>query len=480
MKKSLIFILLALILAFSSCGGAITETSEPKDTKPILCRHQEVDKSLKKAGILEDGYEKTICAACGDILDELNLPATKSLKILAIGNSFSVDATTFLWYILNNAGVEELIVGNAQIGGCSLDKHWTMAQSGDAAYSYTKYTSSGNTTVTCSLMDAVTDEAWDIVTLQQVSNNSGMPETYTHLSDMVDYVLLNCPNVYVDINFHMTWAYQQNSTHGAFVNYEKDQITMYNAIINTVKTVVLENKIISNVLPSGTAIQNLRTSYFGDTLTRDGHHLSLDVGRYTAALTWACEITGISPYKITWVPTEYAHIEEDLPAICEAVENAIANPFEITAATVTVKKELTVEERFLNAGLDINDYELADWEPTLFYHWNSTSRATAGKSDSLPNYIASKKFTKDEIPVGSVIVVDKGYKYRPEGWQESDKVNSAARPSATSVPFTIVDDAWWGDYNYRAFNVSKLTGSAPATEDDTAHFRIYIPKTIGD
>lgn len=471
-------LLLLFVLILSSCGGTGIDTAASTDTTPpeTECTHEQTEVLTKEATAIKDGLTQTLCKNCGKLLDEEVIPASKSLKILAIGNSFSVDATTFLWDILNAVGVKELIVGNAQIGGCSLDKHWTLAQSGEASYSYTKYTSSGKTSVTCSLEDAVTDEAWDIVTLQQVSNNSGMPETYTHLSDMVDYVLDTCPNVYVDINFHMTWAYQQNSTHKAFVNYESDQMTMYNAIVDTVKNVVLENGIISRVLPSGTAIQNLRTSYFGDTLTRDGYHLSLDVGRYTAALTWACEITGASPYDINLVPSEYAYITEDLQAIREAVANAVAKPFEITQSAVTVKKELTVEERFLNAGLDISDYEITDWEPKLFYHWNSTSRATVGKSDSMPQFIASKKFTKEELPIGTVIVVDKGYKYRPDGWQTADEKYSGNRPAATSAPFTIVDDAWWKDFNYRAFNVSKSTGSEPATEEDATHFRIYIPK----
>lgn len=480
--KRFLALLLTLLFVLSSCGGGDI-TTEPPDETPTdttveLCAHKQTETLTEEAMVLVDGYTKTVCSECGELLSQTVLPATKKLKILAIGNSFSVDATTFLWNILDDAGVEELIVGNAQIGGCSLDKHWTMAQSGEAAYSYTKYTSSGKSSVKCALIDAVTDEAWDIVTLQQVSQNSGLPQTYTHLSDMIDFVVNNCPNVYVDINFHMTWAYQQGFERESFTdNYNADQMTMYNAIVNTVQSIVLEDDTVNRVLPSGTTIQNLRTSYLGDTLNRDGTHLSNDVGRYAAGLTWACAITGASPDAVKWTPPEFAQVAEDFEVIKEAVANAIATPFAVTESKIKEKKVLTLEEHFANAGLDMSDYELIDWEPTLFYHWNSTSSNTKmAKSDSMPNFIASKKFTKDEIPTGSVIVVDKGYKYRPDGWQTADAKNSNTRPANCTTYFTVVDEDWWDNYTLRAFNVSKVSGSEPATDEDTKHFYIYVPK----
>ncbi|RYG14554.1 MAG: DUF4886 domain-containing protein, partial [Chitinophagaceae bacterium] len=39
------------------------------------------------------------------------------------------------------------------------------------------------------------------------------------------------------------------------------------------------------VVPAGTAIQNARTK-LGDLLCRDGYHLDLNIGRYTASCTW--------------------------------------------------------------------------------------------------------------------------------------------------------------------------------------------------
>ena len=60
---------------------------------------------------------------------------------------------------------------------------------------------------------------------------------------------------------------------------------MYQAIADAVKKAAKANKI-KIVIPSGTAIQNARTSFIGDHLNRDGYHLDVKIGRYTAACTW--------------------------------------------------------------------------------------------------------------------------------------------------------------------------------------------------
>ena len=45
------------------------------------------------------------------------------MKVLAIGNSFSEDATRYLHQIGEAAGVKNQIV-NLYIGGCPLETHW--------------------------------------------------------------------------------------------------------------------------------------------------------------------------------------------------------------------------------------------------------------------------------------------------------------------------------------------------------------------
>ena len=82
------------------------------------------------------------------------------------------------------------------------------------------------------------------------------------------------------------------------------------------------------VIPSGTAIQNARTSSLGDTLTRDGYHLSV-IGRYIAGLTYAYKLTGVSIENIEYAP--YGVTEEVRKICIKSVQNACAKANEVTS-----------------------------------------------------------------------------------------------------------------------------------------------------
>ena len=169
---------------------------------------------------------------------------------------------------------------------------------------------------------------WDYVTIQQVSGQSGRPETYGKLDAVINLIKPQIGNA--KLYWQMTWAYQQDSNHSDFGHYGKNQMTMYNAIVNTVKEKIVNHPQIDGVIPSGTAIQNLRTSSLGDTLTADGYHLENTVGDYTAALTWFVTLTGNDPFSMFYYP---AGTVEHFYDIAEAVENAVAHPWQVTAAT---------------------------------------------------------------------------------------------------------------------------------------------------
>lgn len=495
--KKLTALLLLVVMLLTSCGIAGTNTTENPDTtlpndvssstdKPVvLCDHEQIQNVSQPAKILTDGFARKVCRNCGEVVEETIIPATKSLKILAVGNSYSSDCTVHLYGILKDLGLENVIVANAFIGGCNITQHYNNSKSNEGLYKYTKYTSNGTeVTENSRFMDMIKDESWDIVTVQQASHYSGREANYSNLSNLVSVIIDNVPNSpNLDIKFNMTWAYQ--STYDAkkqFAEYyNSDQMTMYNAIVSVMKSKVQAEERISQILPVGTTIQNLRTSYIGDNLNRDGSHLTLDVGRYTAALTWACAITGASPYDVDWVPEEYVYIEDDFDAIREAVTNAIANPLEVTKSTyLTQKAELTDAMYFANAGLNIDNYELLNWNPTPNVYWDSSNGYTPvlpSSADKTPNYyIASKKLKKDDIPVNSVIIVDKGYKYRPDGWQILNQKNSSQLPRETVTRFTLVTEDWWQDFNYRAFNLSSIKSKTVMELSDAEHLRIYVPK----
>ncbi len=274
--------------------------------------------------------KKTITVKTTTTVSTTGESEKKTIRILAIGNSFSVDAMEkHLWYILHSAGYEEIILGNLYIGGCSLDTHWNNARSQQPTYTYYS-TSTGvwKQVDNVDIMRGVNSGTWDIITVQQASPDSGKPETYANLSKLVDWLREKQPRA--KFYFHMTWAYQQNSTHSAFPNYNSDQMTMYNAICTTVQSKVLAVNTIQGVIPCGTTIQNLRTSSLGDTLTSDGYHLSNSYGDYAAALTWYCYLLNGSPEDVTYRPSS---IEDHFDEIAESVVNAIKNPYKVTPCT---------------------------------------------------------------------------------------------------------------------------------------------------
>jgi hypothetical protein len=264
----------------------------------------------------------------------IDVDFTKTLKVLAIGNSFSVDAMQYLYKIAKDAGIETVILGNLYIAGAALSNHVISFNNSLANYTYYKNTNDQWTAQSnATLLDGLQDESWDVITIQQVSGSSGRIDTYQQLEALISIVNENKTNPDARIFWHMTWAYQQNSTHADFVYYSNNQLTMYQAIVGTVQSRIVDHPAIQTVIPAGTAIQNLRTSYMGDTLTVDGYHLSLIHGRYTAGLTWFAMITGLDIQTIQYAPTGIT--AQDLLAIKEAVGAAIANPYQITASTFT-------------------------------------------------------------------------------------------------------------------------------------------------
>lgn len=98
------------------------------------------------------------------------------------------------------------------------------------------------------------------------------------------------------------------------------------------KKAVKANKI-KIVIPSGTAIQNARTSFIGDHLNRDGYHLDVKIGRYTAACTWFERI-----FKHSVVGNPYAPegLDEARKAVAQkAAHAAVKHPYKVTELSIT-------------------------------------------------------------------------------------------------------------------------------------------------
>ena len=237
----------------------------------------------------------------------------QTIKVLAIGNSFSEDALQEYVDDLAAAGGVQVVVGNLYWGGCDLQTHWNNATTNNPGYSYRKVVNGVLTTLdNKSIEFAVKDDDWDYISFQQVSQYSGKYSTYLpYLTNLLNYVKGKATNPNVKYCMHRTWAYAANSTHSDYDYYQSNQKIMYDSIV--IATNKAAAKVgISIIIPAGTAIQNARSSFIGDNLNRDGYHLTYGLGRYVAACAWYEKIFGKTVIGNTFIPTGVSKTEANV------------------------------------------------------------------------------------------------------------------------------------------------------------------------
>ena len=272
----------------------------------------------------------------------------KTLKMLCITSSFGLNTTQFLYEIAKDQGAENVVIGRLYYSGCKLSQHVEFAKTNATNYEYTKNTSGQWVKKTdIPLIYGLQDEDWDIIFMQQGAHHAGMVQTYKdYIDQLMEYVQANKTNPNARFIWNMSWAFQQDADNTTFMeSYKGDQMTMYNMILETTKEKVVPRTDFAAIIPSGTAVQNARTSYFGDTLTKDTLHLN-NLGRVIAGYTTWCTLTGLPLTEINLPPMSSYDLKEpvvlsdaDKAVIIEAVNNAIANPWEVTPSSYPEKPQ---------------------------------------------------------------------------------------------------------------------------------------------
>ena len=390
----------------------------------------------------------------------------ESIDILMIANSYGDDTVQWVHEIAANYGVE-INIANLYIGGCVLSTHLANLNNDAKAYefvTYNKETKTWSRAKNTSISYALSTRDWDYVSLQQGSSESGLAYTYDDINAVMDKVLAIKPDV--KFIWNMTWAYEQDSGHSNFGTYGNDQMIMYNAITNAVIEKVLPNSRFEMIIPNGTAVQNARTSFIGDNLCRDVYcHLTEDFGRYIAGLSMFSKVTGIDISDITYSPglTDYRR-----GIAVESVKNAIKNPFSITNSIYTEKETV-----------DLSKYTEMDYGPVGCAYWQADNEFSYNKlltnTSIAMKFVASKRFTKNDLPIGSIIEIKEGYQYRPDAWVNDAKQTS--RPGNITTQYVVITEDWWSNYQYRAFNISRLDGKELefCMNEAIEAFSIYVP-----
>lgn len=224
------------------------------------------------------------------------------IRILAIGNSFSDDATRYLYPIAQAANVPMRLF-NLSIGGCPLSKHYRMMKSGEEAYAF--HFDSMNTGVTMSLQKALANDDWDIVTLQQVSHCAPRYDTYQpYLNEFAAFVRSYVPKARVYM--HQTWAYEQGSARLTQELGYRDQADMF-ADVKAAYEQAARDIHASGIIPSGEMMQRLIKNGFAP-VHRDTFHAHFGYGRYALAALWfdlltGCDVRG-NAFRALDVPSE--------------------------------------------------------------------------------------------------------------------------------------------------------------------------------
>ncbi len=240
------------------------------------------------------------------------------MKLLMIGNSFAQDALAYAPAVAESMGLE-LEAYNLYIGGCSLARHLYEALEGQRSYILEHYRADldHEYTPNASIDDGLSLCPWDVITFQQASPFSGVPESYLPLDALRTYVEARVPKT-TRYLWHMTWAYQADYAAEAFQTYHNSQAEMHERIRRAVDTCIRPRGL--GVIPNGIAIQGGR-AVFGDVLTRDGFHLSYDKGRYIAALTLVARLFDAAPETATFAPEG---MDAEDAALCRAIARIAA------------------------------------------------------------------------------------------------------------------------------------------------------------
>ena len=278
-----------------------------------------------------------------------------TLRILAIGNSFSDDGTEYLPALLENLNVENVEVARLYVGGCTLEQHVNFYDNSEAAYKFYLSKAGENKWVEnpekVTMQYALAMGEWDIITMQQASGFSGMYDSYTpYLGRLIEAVKKAQPQA--ELVWHMTWSYSSDSNHKHYKHYNNDQQQMNSAIDNCLHTLLAEFDEIERIVPSGTAVKSLRKSAINNypkDLTRDGFHMGHGAGRYALACTWY--ETLVEPYtgksmmgNTLRVCGGLVSVSDIVALYCQkAAKKAAKHPFKVSNIKVSAAKAAKAE-----------------------------------------------------------------------------------------------------------------------------------------
>ncbi len=247
----------------------------------------------------------------------------KTFRTLTIGNSFSQDALAYVHQIARAAGID-WEANNLYIGGCPIEAHYRNYL--EKAETYSLETNGKTTGRMVSINEMLTNGVYDVVTTQQASYNSGNPDTYALLPELVGWIRDAQPTA--KLYLQETWAYEIDSTHGAFPDYHSDQRYMYECLRDAYYDYA--KRVEAAIIPTGDVVQYFREhvarydyAHGGLSLNRDGFHLSIPYGRYLNSAVWFETLLGGDIRGNAYVPEGVTDV-----SLLAEIQNVVHNYLE--------------------------------------------------------------------------------------------------------------------------------------------------------
>ena len=291
------------------------------------------------------------------------LAALAPLKILMIGNSFSISVLSYGPQVAHrlDTGMD---ICSLYIGGCSLARHaGNIRQAGvdpDFApyavrWSYDsletgaeppfagvlKPDGKGVPHRMANVPQMLAADKWDVVTIQQASHESWNPATYEPFAgEVIATVRKYAPQAKIVIQ--QTWSYCdadgriRDSASGGPGSWGFDQAGMFERLAENYGA--LARKYGFEIIPTGRAVQLYRESLpvrdiaddvVGNVRSENGAwkgdtiHLNKD-GEYLQACVWVAKLLGADVAKLDWAPESAMRHPENAALIRRCAAAAVA------------------------------------------------------------------------------------------------------------------------------------------------------------
>jgi hypothetical protein len=290
-----------------SCGEGIGRFSAPPTNPRASTTYYVRSYAVNSAGI-----------AYGNEVSFTTPPMT-DIKILSIGNSYSLDALSYVPFILENLNIDVNIqIGILYMGGATLNDHVNNFQNQAPNYYFFYYDGGGawQNLGQRTIQSILYNYDWDIIMLQQVSHLAASWSTYQPTLNTLTSLLVDFIDYPVKFGWYMVQSRPARSPNGP--NHPDETIVSNYTSIATNAQRVLNETVCEFVVPVGTAIQNARTvldiKALGDYanvgenssglgyLNYDGVHLQeglpCQVAAYSFVLSILEQYGGLDAYSI--------------------------------------------------------------------------------------------------------------------------------------------------------------------------------------